>query len=294
MAQTTIASSPRAGGWLGLTGRVCVVTGAGSGIGKAIATGLAEAGGHIVVIDLDRASAEAVAAGITSAGGQALAIACDTSSQAAVTATLSLEDSAEALWKGFRGEIRNRVRKAEKNGMEVKVGRDQLPGFYEVLASNMHRKGTPIYGLRFMESLLQSFGDRAYVMTLSLKGETVAGALVVEHRGVVNVPFVSSLQRAFTLAPSNLLYWEIIKKSYERRQVVLDFGRSFRHSSNLDFKTRWGATVIPQPFHFVYRGAPPRVDPGDPLVEKLVELWKRLPRGLADRLGPIICGRFLV
>ena len=217
-----------------------------------------------------------------------------TTRQAAVTATLSLLGGPDALWKGFRGEIRNRVRKAEKSGLEVHVGRALLPDFYEVLAANMHRKGTPIYGLPFISSLLDGFKDRACIMTLRLKSETVAGALLVEHRGVVNVPFISSLQSAVAIAPNNLLYWEIIKRSCERGQRVLDFGRSFLNSSNLDFKIRWGAEVIPQPFHFVHRGAPPRMDPGDAVVMKVVELWKRLPRGVADRLGPFICGRFLV
>jgi glucose 1-dehydrogenase len=81
--------------WLGLAGKICVVTGAASGIGKAIATGLAETGAHIALLDLNLKAAEAVAAEIKSAGGKAIALACDTSSQASVAA--AAERSAKDL-----------------------------------------------------------------------------------------------------------------------------------------------------------------------------------------------------
>ena len=39
--------------WLGLKDRVCVVTGAGGGIGRAVALGMAEAGASVVLLDKD-------------------------------------------------------------------------------------------------------------------------------------------------------------------------------------------------------------------------------------------------
>ncbi|MFM2065483.1 MAG: hypothetical protein RLZZ584_392 [Pseudomonadota bacterium] len=72
--------------WLGLAGRVCVVSGAASGIGRAVAQGLAGAGGEVALLDRDEAGALAVAAQIEAAGGRALAVACDTSDEASVQA----------------------------------------------------------------------------------------------------------------------------------------------------------------------------------------------------------------
>lgn len=58
-----------------------VVTGAGAGIGRAIAVRLAAEGARVVVNDLNADAAQATVAVITSAGGQAIAVQGDVTSQ---------------------------------------------------------------------------------------------------------------------------------------------------------------------------------------------------------------------
>jgi NAD(P)-dependent dehydrogenase (short-subunit alcohol dehydrogenase family) len=69
-----------------LNGRVAVVTGGGSGIGRGIALGLAAEGMTVAVADLQRASAERVAAEIRSAGGRAIALGVDVTSVGSLAA----------------------------------------------------------------------------------------------------------------------------------------------------------------------------------------------------------------
>jgi NAD(P)-dependent dehydrogenase (short-subunit alcohol dehydrogenase family) len=63
--------------WLGLRGRVCVVTGAGGGIGRAIALGMAEAGASLVLLDNNLENCRATAEALGPIGAKALALECD-------------------------------------------------------------------------------------------------------------------------------------------------------------------------------------------------------------------------
>jgi NAD(P)-dependent dehydrogenase (short-subunit alcohol dehydrogenase family) len=69
-----------------LAGKVAVVTGGGSGIGRAAALRFAAEGAAVLVADLAGASAETVAAEATAAGGRAAAAAVDVTDQRQVAA----------------------------------------------------------------------------------------------------------------------------------------------------------------------------------------------------------------
>jgi NAD(P)-dependent dehydrogenase (short-subunit alcohol dehydrogenase family) len=69
-----------------MQGRVAVVTGGGSGLGRATSTVLAGAGAHLLVTDIDEAAAQAVAEQIRTGGGRADAHRLDVTDSQAVEA----------------------------------------------------------------------------------------------------------------------------------------------------------------------------------------------------------------
>jgi len=80
-----------------LDGKVALVTGSASGIGRAIAGVYAEAGCAVALADLNGPGAEAAAAAINAAGGRAIAVAMD------VTDELQVEAGFDACTAAFGG-----------------------------------------------------------------------------------------------------------------------------------------------------------------------------------------------
>lgn len=78
-----------------LDGATALVTGAGAGIGRAIAETFAGAGAAVAVSDLDGAAAERVAAEIVAAGGRAVGLACNVTEEGDLAAVV--DRSVEAL-----------------------------------------------------------------------------------------------------------------------------------------------------------------------------------------------------
>lgn len=71
------------------TNKTYIVTGGGSGIGKATCARIASEGGRVVVADLDPASAQATVDDITKAGGTAVAAQCDVGKSSDVQAVVA-------------------------------------------------------------------------------------------------------------------------------------------------------------------------------------------------------------
>jgi NAD(P)-dependent dehydrogenase (short-subunit alcohol dehydrogenase family) len=75
--------------WLGLSGRVAIVTGAAGGIGAAIAAELTAAGAAVGLLDRDADAAQKTAEALRGDGATAFAIGCDTTDEASIAAAFA-------------------------------------------------------------------------------------------------------------------------------------------------------------------------------------------------------------
>jgi NAD(P)-dependent dehydrogenase (short-subunit alcohol dehydrogenase family) len=81
--------------WLGLSGRVAVVTGGGGGIGRATAVSFAKAGARVAVLDRDEKGLETTRSELRTIGAEPVVAPCDTTDAASVAA------AAEAVQKSL-------------------------------------------------------------------------------------------------------------------------------------------------------------------------------------------------
>ncbi|WP_114965212.1 SDR family NAD(P)-dependent oxidoreductase [Alkalilacustris brevis] len=141
-------------------GKTAIVTGGGSGIGAAIALELGARGAHVIVSDLEEASASEIAGQISQAGGKAAAFAADVSDAAAMEA---LADFAVRE----TGALHLAVNNAGIGGPSAPVGEYPLDGWRQVIDVNLNGV---FYGMRYQIPAMLAAGGGAIVNISSILG----------------------------------------------------------------------------------------------------------------------------
>ena len=169
-------------------GKNALVTGAGSGIGKAIAQRLAASGAQVFVADLTQDSADAAVAEITGAGGRAVALAGDVSDPQAVEALVGAVMAA--------GGLHLLVNNAGIAGVQEPVGSYPVDQWRKVIDVNLN---AVFYGLRHgIPAMLQS-GGGAVVNVASILGSVGtanASAYVAAKHAVVGLTKTAAVEYA--------------------------------------------------------------------------------------------------
>lgn len=170
-------------------GRTAIVTGAGSGIGTAVAQELAGRGAVVVVADLDRDAAEAVAAAIRADGGTAHAFAADVSDAAAVERMVAF--SVETT-----GGLHLAVNNAGIGGPNEATADYPLDGWRKVIDVNLNGV---FYGMKYEIAAMLESGGGAIVNMASILGSvgwSGACAYVAAKHAVIGLTKTAAIEYA--------------------------------------------------------------------------------------------------
>ncbi len=212
-----------------------------------------------------------------------------------VTFLLKLQPDAEVLWKSFDAKLRNLIRKSRRFGLAAQFGGEELlREFYKVFSRNMRDLGTPVWGIRFFESILRTFQDRARIVLVKKQGQSIAGGLVLYFKDRVYVPSASAYRSSLRYAPNYCLYWSCIEKGCREGYQYFDFGRSSRHSNTFRFKKQWVAepTQLTWQYYLCRAKKVPAISPENPKYRLMIGLWRKLPVTVANILGPRVIRNF--
>ncbi len=211
-----------------------------------------------------------------------------------VTFDQELPQDSDRLLVRLAPATRNKIRKAQKQGLRAVTDNAQLDLFYEVFADSVRRLGTPVFPRRFFHLLREELGD-ALQLTVVWHGQrAIAGVLCFRFGGRLLSMYSASLEEGRNLAANNFVYWEILKQACQRGVRYFDFGRSKVGTGAYLFKVQWNMQERPLPYQYflVRRKTMPNFSPTNSRFKPAIELWKHIPLPLTKVLGPALVRLF--
>jgi FemAB-related protein (PEP-CTERM system-associated) len=211
-----------------------------------------------------------------------------------VTFNTSLFPDPQANLKRLPKDTRYMIRKAEKGGLRVERGAEQMEVFYDLFAQSMKRLGTPVFPIALFRNLVEEFPKHTQLMLVYNGSEAVAGVLSFFFRDTILPYYAGATDEATRLAANNFMYWELIKWAGEQGFRTFDFGRSKKGTGAFAFKSQWNMNIEPLDYQvfLVKRETVPNFSPVNPKFAMAVRIWQKLPLSVTKFLGPSLVRLF--
>jgi FemAB-related protein (PEP-CTERM system-associated) len=206
-----------------------------------------------------------------------------------LTVTLPLDGGADATFARFPSKLRSQIRRAEKDGVTVRVAPHQVDAFYAVYAHHMRDLGTPALPRAFFEALARGFGDDLLFAIATLDEVPVACGAGFRYGAEFEITWASALRAYNKLSPNMAMYWRLMAHLADAGVQTFNFGRCTADSGTHRFKRQWGGVDEPLPWYqWRASGAPASTPAPGGKFSLAQSAWTRLPLPVANAIGPRI------
>lgn len=204
-----------------------------------------------------------------------------------ITVVLPLEGGAEAVFGRFKAKLRSQVRRPAKEGVTIRMGRDQVDAFFEVFSKHMRDLGTPTQPRAFFQAIADAFGDDVWFATAWLQGKPIACGAGFRYGNEFEITWASSLREHNKVSANMGLYWALIERAANEGLTRFNFGRCTPGSATHTFKLQWGGSDEPL-WWYNGRGsaAAGTPSPDSAKFRMAVKVWQKLPQAVTDFVGP--------
>lgn len=205
-----------------------------------------------------------------------------------VVSEISLADGPDAVFQRLHQNVRNKIRKAQKNAVTVQQGAEYLEDFYRIYCRNLRDLGTPVISGRFFAAMLAELPRQVRIYRAQRLGRTIAAKAALVDNGVCYFTWSASLREELGHAPVQAMNWRAIEEACAAGCTRIDFGTSTAGTSGHEFKKYWGGETrtLPWAYQLLDRATLPALNKENRKFALAIALWKRLPLAVSKVIGP--------
>lgn len=200
----------------------------------------------------------------------------------------------DEIWVKLHRETRRQIRIARKNGLTVHIDRNstRIDEFHYVLSRFVHKAGTPVFGKKFLEHVVETFADRFSIAVVYKEKQPLGAYFQLMMGDTVYGIWGATMQEYLNLRAAYLAYWEILSNTASNGYHFWDMGRNPVNSNASKFKRQWGGVAKPI-YQQVAVNGEQRHDNSivsrvhsDTKYQIFMRIWPKLPYSFVQFIGP--------
>ena len=165
------------------------------------------------------------------------------------TYIIDLDQSEEKIFSDLNASHRRKVRLAQKNGVQIKSGRDYLETAYTLVKDTFQRSKISFMGLSAFRRMVDGLGDHIKILVAFHEG-AVQGCVVIPYSNYCAYYVYGGSILQPIAGATNLLHWEAIRmfrelcvRRYDFVGVRIDPEKGSKQEGLSTYKQRFGGQL---------------------------------------------------